>query len=239
MNRYLIVNADDFGLSPGVNRGIIECAEHGILTSASLMVRWPAAGEAAAYASQNRNLSLGLHVDLGEWVLRDGEWQLLYKVVDIADASAVESEIQRQAATFRRLAGRNPTHLDSHQHVHRRKPVRSIMQALARELGVPLRGYDPRVRYCGDFYGQGTAGEPFPELLTVANLRRILASRPDGVIELGCHPGYGEGLESPYRNERIQEVEVLCGLGARAAVSELGYRLCHFGELEEITASPK
>src|SRR5437870_3779943 len=43
--RYLIVNADDFGLSPGVNRGIIEAHEHGIVTSASLMVRWPAAGE--------------------------------------------------------------------------------------------------------------------------------------------------------------------------------------------------
>jgi predicted glycoside hydrolase/deacetylase ChbG (UPF0249 family) len=49
-NRYLIVNADDFGQSHGVNRGVIEAFENGIVTSASLMVRWPAAVEAAAYA---------------------------------------------------------------------------------------------------------------------------------------------------------------------------------------------
>lgn len=53
-SRFLIVNADDFGQSPGVNRGIIEAHEHGIVTSASLMVRWPAATEAAAYGRQSR-----------------------------------------------------------------------------------------------------------------------------------------------------------------------------------------
>ena len=47
--KYLIVNADDFGLSPGANRGIMGAHEHGIVTSASLMVRWPVAAEAAAY----------------------------------------------------------------------------------------------------------------------------------------------------------------------------------------------
>lgn len=46
--RHLVVNADDFGLSPGVNRGVIEAHEAGIVTSASLMVRWPGAAEAAA-----------------------------------------------------------------------------------------------------------------------------------------------------------------------------------------------
>src|SRR5215475_2897529 len=116
MPRYLIVNADDFGLSPGVNRGIIECAERGIVTSASLMVRWPAAAEAASYRNQSRNISIGLHVDLGEWVLRNGEWEPLYKVVDTEDKRAVEAEITQQLGQFRWLVGRNPSHLDSHQH---------------------------------------------------------------------------------------------------------------------------
>ena len=72
--RYLIVNADDFGLSAGVNRGVIEAHERGIVTSASLMVRPPAAAEAAADARAYPELSLGLHVDLGEWSYREGEW---------------------------------------------------------------------------------------------------------------------------------------------------------------------
>jgi predicted glycoside hydrolase/deacetylase ChbG (UPF0249 family) len=201
------------------------------------MVRWPAAAEAAAYAKRNRNISVGLHVDLGEWVLRAGEWQLLYKVVDTDDVRAVADEIHHQAAEFRRLVGRDPSHLDSHQHVHRREPVRSIMLKLARELGVPLRECDSRVRYCGDFYGQGAEGEPLPELLTAANFKKILASLPAGVTELGCHPGYGDDLESPYRVERIQEVQVLCESETRAAVADLGFQLCRFDEIGQIMKS--
>src|SRR5262249_22921163 len=62
--RYLIVNADDFGRSAGVNRGIIQAHEQGIVTSASLMVHWPAAREAAEYGRGRPGLSLGLHFDL-------------------------------------------------------------------------------------------------------------------------------------------------------------------------------
>ena len=70
--RTLIVNADDFGLSPGVNAGVARTHEEGIVTSASLMVRQPAAEEAAAYARATPALGVGLHVDLGEWVWQDG-----------------------------------------------------------------------------------------------------------------------------------------------------------------------
>jgi predicted glycoside hydrolase/deacetylase ChbG (UPF0249 family) len=233
MSRYLIVNADDFGLSAGVNRGIIECAERGILTSASLMVRWPAAAEAAAYAKQNRNISVGLHVDLGEWVLRNGEWELLYKVVDPEDKQAVEAEITHQLAEFRRLVGRNPSHLDSHQHIHRNEPARSIMLKLARELGVPLRECDPRVRYCGDFYGQDVDGNNLPGAITAPNLKQILNSLPEGVTELGCHPGYDDGLQTPYRLERAQEVRVLRDPAIRACLNDMQIALRSYDALPD------
>ncbi|HEU4340947.1 MAG TPA: ChbG/HpnK family deacetylase, partial [Candidatus Binatia bacterium] len=60
--KYLIVNADDFGQSHGINRGIITAYGDGIVTSASLMVRWPAAADAAAYARKQPGLSVGLHI---------------------------------------------------------------------------------------------------------------------------------------------------------------------------------
>jgi chitin disaccharide deacetylase len=203
--RLLIVNADDFGRSASVNRGVIEAHERGIVTSASLMVRWAAAEEAAAYARTSSGLSLGLHVDVGEWAYRENGWVQLYG----AEAD-VEAEVAQQLARFRDLAGRDPTHLDSHQHVHREEPLRSIMLRLAGELGVPLREFSDRVRYCGDFFGQAAKGRPYPEGITVERLLRIVASLRSGVTELGCHPGLDGDLESDYRDERPREVEALC-----------------------------
>jgi chitin disaccharide deacetylase len=226
--RQLIVNADDFGLSSGVNRGIIKAHEHGIVTSASLMVRWPTAPEAAVYSREHPNLSLGLHVDLGEWVYRDEAWVLLYEVVPIEDIAAVSDQVSYQLDTFRRLVGKDPTHVDSHQHAHLREPVRSIVIDVARHLGVPLRHYKAEVRYCGEFYGQTVEGLSFPYGISVDGLIKILAALPPGVTELCCHPGEGVDLNTMYRSERLEEVKVLCDSRVRAAISALEIELCSF-----------
>src|SRR5262245_40558306 len=108
--KYLIVNADDFGQSTGINRRIIESFEKGIVTSASLMVRWPAAISAALYSREHRDLSIGLHIDLGEWACRDGSWVPIYKVVPLEDSASVAEEVSRQLEIFCILMGRDPTH---------------------------------------------------------------------------------------------------------------------------------
>jgi predicted glycoside hydrolase/deacetylase ChbG (UPF0249 family) len=229
MLKYLIVNADDFGLSEGVNRGIIEAAESGILTSASLMVRQPAAAAAAAYGRTNTRISVGLHLDLGEWFFRDGEWLQLYSVVPTEDAKAVADEAARQVAEFRQLMGRNPTHLDSHQHVHRNEPVLSVAKAHAKEMGIPLRDFSAAIRHCGDFYGQTGEGEHWPEGISLSNLKKILSGLPEGITELGCHAGYGDGLATAYRIERAMETKVLCDPALRSVLKELGVELRSFG----------
>jgi predicted glycoside hydrolase/deacetylase ChbG (UPF0249 family) len=124
VKRYLIVNADDFGLSHGVNRGVIKAHEQGIVTSASLMVRWPAAAAAAAYCHEHPGLSAGLHFDLGQWTYRNGNWESLYEVAPVNDVAALKREADLQLGAYLRLLGRNPSHLDSHQHVHRQEPAR-------------------------------------------------------------------------------------------------------------------
>ena len=162
MTRALIVNADDLGRSSGINRGIRIAHERGIVTSASLMVRLPAAREAAAYARGVPQLSLGLHVDLAEWAYLDGAWEPLYEVVPRYDPMQVEGEVGRQLAAFRELSGGDPTHLDSHQHLHREEPLRSVLAELARELDVPLRSVSSNVHYCGEFYGQPQRAKACP-----------------------------------------------------------------------------
>jgi predicted glycoside hydrolase/deacetylase ChbG (UPF0249 family) len=226
MTRQLVVNADDLGLSPAVNAGIFCAHEHGIVTSASLMVRGQGAPAAAKAAVEHPDLGLGLHVDLAEWECEDGEWRAAYEVVDTDDPHAVAAELDRQLAAFRELTGREPTHIDSHQHVHRCEPVRSIMGARARELRLPLRhhGY---VRYCGAFYGQGSTGAPQPESITAAALRRVIESLPDGASELCCHPATA-GDRLAYGAERVRELAALCDPAVRAAVERAGVELCTF-----------
>jgi hopanoid biosynthesis associated protein HpnK len=62
--KKLLVNADDFGLSVGVNRAVVDAWQHGVLTGASLMVRGNAVDEAVAIARENPGLQVGLHLTL-------------------------------------------------------------------------------------------------------------------------------------------------------------------------------
>jgi chitin disaccharide deacetylase len=229
--KYLIVNADDFGQSAGINRGIITAHRDGIVTSASLMVRWPAAAEAAVYARKHPSLSVGLHIDLGEQILRAGEWVPLYSVVPVQDERAVRDEISRQLGLFDRLVGHAPTHLDSHQHVHLREPARGIVMDVARRLGVPLRNCSREVSYCGSFYGQADNGTSLREVLSVNGLIRILETLPPGCTELACHPAAECDLETLYSQERLEELKVLCDPRLRTAIATMGFELRSFADL--------
>jgi predicted glycoside hydrolase/deacetylase ChbG (UPF0249 family) len=217
--RRLVVNADDFGCSDGVNRGVARGHAEGIVTSASLMVRRPWADDAVVMARAHPRLSVGLHLDLGEWVHRGGEWRLERAVVDTEDAGAVAAEIAAQLRAFRELTGRDPTHLDSHQHVHRSEPVLGAARSAARELGIPLRD-DGAARYCGDFYGQGRHGAPLPEAITAEALVRIVRALPEGLTELCCHPAAAPETGSDYAEERVLELAALCDPRVRVALGE-------------------
>jgi predicted glycoside hydrolase/deacetylase ChbG (UPF0249 family) len=226
--KYLIVNADDFGQSPGINSGIIEAHVRGIVTSASLMTRWLAAGEAAAYARQYPSLSVGLHLDLGEWMYKDNSWVPFYTVVPLEDASAVENELARQLEMFRFLIGREPSHINSHQHVHLREPVRSIALKVCEKLEIPLRDLCPPINYCKKFYGQTTEGMPFPDGISVSRLIEMLSVLPPGLSVLVCHPGDGADLNTVYQSERRQELKTLCDPRVRATIDDLQIKLCSF-----------
>jgi predicted glycoside hydrolase/deacetylase ChbG (UPF0249 family) len=225
--RRLIVNADDLGLSDGVNAGILRAHREGIVTSASLMVRGAAAPAAAALARDAPQLSLGLHLDLAEWRYRDGDWHAAYRVIDTDDAEAVAAETARQLEAFQSLVGRDPTHLDSHQHVHRDEPVRSVALAVGRRLGIPVRHHG-WARYCGAFYGHGRHGVPMPESIGVDALVGIVRELPDGVTELCCHPAAAVEAGSDYAAERPLELAALCDRRVHEAIVAAGVTLCSF-----------
>ena len=228
--RWLIVNADDLGLSAGVNAGIAEAHERGIVTSASLMVRQGAAAEAAERAPEFPELAIGLHLDLGEWNYEEGEWTLAYSHCDGDDPVAVAAECRAQLERFRALLGRDPTHLDSHQHVHESEPAKRVAEALAAELGVPLRNRS--VRYEGGFYGQSGKGEPFPEGIAAERLIELIRALPPGWTEIGCHPAAGPVPTSSYDSERQIELETLRDPRVKDLLNVMHINLCSFAQAE-------
>jgi predicted glycoside hydrolase/deacetylase ChbG (UPF0249 family) len=229
--RRVIVNGDDFGQTTGITFGIVMAHEWGVLTSASLMVRWPSAYVAAAYATTHPTLDVGLHFDLGEWVCQNGKWISLYEVVSVDDRQRVRKEAERQLDVFCELLGRYPTHLDSHQHVHRLEPVRSVLVDLADRLQIPLRHCSPHVHYCGAFYGQTGDGLPFHDAIGVDALRRVLAGLPAGVTEIVCHPASSNDVNSMYREERQLELQTLCDPRVRETLRSEGIELGSFGDV--------
>ncbi len=228
--KRLIVNADDFGLSSGVNSGVETAHVSGILTSASLMVRAAAAEAAGRAARRMPKLDLGIHLDLGEWQFSGGEWVALYERAPLDDAILLEKEVRSQLELFESLTGSPPTHIDSHQHAHRKPPLKAIVAEKAERLGVPLRHFTGGVRYLGDFYGQDERGKPYPERVSADFLINAISKLEDGVSELCCHPAAFVDFEGTYGAERLIETETLCDPRVRQELSRIGVVLTTFSE---------
>jgi predicted glycoside hydrolase/deacetylase ChbG (UPF0249 family) len=200
--RFLIVNADDLGLSAAVNEGIFEAHQRGIVTSASLMVDRPAAEVAADALAQHPDLAVGLHIE--------------------------PDDCRGQVERFRKLVGRDPTHLDSHKYIHEAEPVRAVAEEIAAELGVPLR--NRKVRYEGSFYGC-PGGQSRPEAISPDHLIRLIEALPPGWTEIGCHPAAGPIPTSSYDAERQVELRTLCDPRLKILLNVSDVRLCSFAQV--------
>ena len=247
--RILIVNADDLGRTHGINAGVFAAHRHGLVTSATLMVGFAAAEEAARELAGHPDLGIGLHVTLTgaaptlpaarvpSLVGADGRFAARPEAMGDLDPREVRAEIEHQLERFEDLTGRPPTHLDSHHHSHRHPVVRDVLIEVARERALPLRSASDDVRralraaeiqttdrFVDRFYGEAT---------TLDVLLDILRGLEPGTTELMCHPGHVDDelrAGSSYAMERERELAVLCHPAARALAAELGLRLARFGE---------
>lgn len=216
--KCLIVNADDYGISPGVSRGILEAHLRGVLTSTSFMTETAASASAAQRLVEAPNLSVGLHADLP----RD--------LAQAADAEARARDLlERQIDRFRALVGREPSHLDAHHNLHRDPRLAPAFVAVALRHGLPLREHSI-VRYFSRFYGQWGGRSHF-EHIGPASLARMLETEVrEGFTELSCHPGYPD-LDSSYNLEREAELRTLCDPSIREVLAANAIRLVSYHDL--------
>jgi len=136
---------------------------------------------------------------------------MIYQVVKhVDDTNEVEEELLKQLAMFTKITGRNPTHIDSHQHVHQRPELKPVFLRIAAALDIPLRNCGEKIRYNGFFYGQNEDGTTKAENISVAGLNRIINSLEPGITELACHPAFGQDINTMYAKERETELQTLC-----------------------------
>jgi predicted glycoside hydrolase/deacetylase ChbG (UPF0249 family) len=217
--RRLIVNADDLGYDPEIDRGILEAHREGLVTSATAMVLTPYAP--AALTAAPPSLGLGLHA-----------------VLDPAlGVGAARDALLRQLDRFEALRGAPPTHLDSHKHAHARPAILAAVMAVASARGLPVRAMDAGLRGAlraggvattDAFLGDAARRPAWTEESLVAALRAL----PEGVTELMSHPGYRpEVVVTSFGVEREVELAALTRGAALEAVRACGIRLCTYAHL--------
>lgn len=162
MKRQLIVNADDYGRSPGVSRGILHAHRQGIVTSTTVMVNQPFAQAQLAQAlactdgstGLTAGLGVGLHLVFTAWqpvlppetipglVDSDGyffDQHTVWAQADDIPLAALQAELTAQIGRFAAWAGRLPDHLDCHHFVHLYPRFFQVYVELAAQFGLPLR----------------------------------------------------------------------------------------------------
>lgn len=195
LKKFLIVNADDFGLSPGISNGILSAMRNGVVSSTSVIVKSPYLDKTVKVVANNLDLDWGLHV-----VLKTQGGQMSEKYL-------IE-ESSRQVAIFRKNFGVNPTHIDYHGgfRFSARLYFAARMFAQSHKLGFR---YDNHHRLVTTFYGMKNY-LPARDCVDIRSLIEIFGSLGEGVTELICHPGWTSNrLADPYRMERRLEYKAL------------------------------
>ncbi len=205
--RFLIVNADDFGYSFGINKGIVEAHTKGFVTSTSVMVDAIAAHEAKELV-QFQELSIGLHFELK-------------KMTD------VQAELDRQVEKFVSIVGQKPTHIDTHKRHTVDDGIKEVLADYAYKYGVPIRGFN--VKHIGSFGVNSKDASP-------TQLKRSIDEATDGCNELMCHVGYSDDYlrnHSSYNDPREQELASICDLDIKQYIGDKGLTLCNWKQVSE------
>lgn len=205
MIKYLIVNADDFGYSYSINKGIIEAHINGIVTSTSVMVDAIVADEAKDL-TKFPDLSIGLH----------------FEVKDVVN---IKTELERQIDKFVAIVGRSPDHLDTHKRHTTDEGMKEVLEDYAKAHNLPIRIFS--AKHIGSF-GINSSD------CSVTQLKRSMDEATEGYNELMTHAGYSDDYlreHSSYSDLREEELKSICSPEIKEYIQENGLILVNWRSL--------
>lgn len=225
--KYLIVNGDDFGLTKGVNKGIVESYKNGILRSTSIMCNMPYVYESAEIKELCPDLGFGIHITLDAGkplsnpnkvptlIDERGYFKKDYQhALNGANVDEIRIEIEEQIKKALSL-GIPITHMDSHHGVQSQSKVIDVFIDMAHKYNLPVRstpldreiiikaGLKTVDNFIYNFYDEGVKKE---------NLLFILEKLEDDITEMMTHPAHVDDeliKVSSYNVKRGIEREIL------------------------------
>lgn len=229
----MIINADDFGYSRGVNYGILDAYLEGVLTSATLMVNQPGAEHGAELAKKYPGLGVGLHLNIslgkpltGGKTLTGGDGTFI-KPAEVLekgheyDGEELFAELEAQYREYLKLVGHPPTHIDSHLFsTDKLETMARAAKDLALKYGIPLRNHDLPGRKHVEFITFRTFDQPAGLDYLKDHFAEICRHE---YVEIMSHPAYldSDVLEkSSYNVQRCKELDILCSSWLKQLIEE-------------------
>jgi len=251
--REVIVNADDFGYSPGVTAGILYAHHHGIVTSTTIMANCSFAEEASILAMDSPRLGIGLHLtlDMGKPILShrnsltdaNGFFKKGKHLRESAKKDDIQAELEAQLLLLFKW-GVNVTHIDSHHHMHHHIPEAfEAVAEISEKYKLPVRSiYKNDVpaevvtnqHFSQDFYGEGN--------ITVDSLIGILDDLKSGVTEIMTHPAFIDPwvyYSSSYNLSRMLELQTLTDQTVKKRIKKEEIHLINYDYLKETNNNRK
>jgi predicted glycoside hydrolase/deacetylase ChbG (UPF0249 family) len=231
MSKQLIVNADDYGKTEGVTRGIIQAHREGIVTSTTVMMNMPQVEDALRLADDWPDLGMGVHLVFTAWrpllspakvpslVDEEGRFHSQKATLsnpDRIDTDELKAELKTQIERFGAL-GREPDHLDCHHFVHLYPPFFAVYVELAEEYGLPMRlPFPPEEEWDEAAASMALAHGIPPDFL------REIARQDIGLVQARGIPHPDRFVQSFYGQEALT-LENLLGIleGLPEGISEL------------------
>lgn len=257
--KCLIVNADDFGFTPGVCEGILQAHRKGVVTSTTILINAPPLSSYLEKLKQCETLDLGLHLNV-TWgtpisplshvaSLVSAEGRFIRRGPDdgFEGVNFEEVALEWRAQILKaRSLNLNLSHLDTHHHAHMHPALLDIIAEIAKEEKLAVRSQASWIRdflransiptpdyFIVDFYGDGKN--------SLEHLQNSLNLIPPGTTEVCCHPAVvDEALKkiSSYNEPRAGEFATLTNPALKQWLSENKIQLSNFKKLPKPAKAP-
>ncbi len=246
--KKLIVVADDFGFTSGINKGCLETYQSGILTEMSLMLDSPATVEGVRVALDNNIEGLGIHITLNDIVgtgkyFRTDDYK---KLLEESTAEKLSARVEDELKRFEDLVGRIPTHINGHKNCHLHPKIVKVIS----DYAVKNKIY---VRRSWAFSDGNSAGEDVNQelidngvMITDYIFERIVGSYDEAyagflhdlssieentTTEIFFHPAYVDAQLKSYSSllyDRERDIKLLTDKSFKKELEKLGFQISGF-----------